>query len=218
MQHNAADTLLPLHPQPSEGVFTAQCAGWLALGVTTNLEQQHNFPLLVEEDLIAGVCSRTPGIFILPFTLFLRISVCGISSGSAIPVTETQLSQSFRPVSLKLDDDFVVSAEFLARRELSSAAIAVSCLAAIRKTKAARCLPFVWFVPCLWDMDSVSSSGRGGDRPCFVIRGIEGAALASCSKKGLAGTWVLLWQGLIGAVYSHGETSLLAMVESHILR
>lgn len=34
---------------------------------------------------------------------------------------ETQLSRSFRPISLKLDDDFVVSAEFLDRRELKVA-------------------------------------------------------------------------------------------------
>lgn len=51
-----------------------------------------------------------------------------------------------------------------------------------------------------------------------MVSGTEGAAPAPCSKKGLAGTWVLLWQGLMGAVYSHGETSLLAMVESHVLR
>lgn len=46
-------------------------------------------------------------------------------------------------------------------------------------------------------MDSVFSCGRGRDGPCFMDSAIERAALAPCSEKGLAGTWVLLWQGLL---------------------
>lgn len=44
---------------------------------------------------------------------------------------KSRLSQSFRPVSLKLDDDTMVSVRFLAQRDLSSSAIVVSCLAVI---------------------------------------------------------------------------------------
>jgi len=125
-------TLLPLHPQTSEGVFTTWCAGWLGLGAATNLDQQHNFCLLVREDSIAGVCSRTLGIFILPFTIFLRICMC-MASKVVAPSQgwKPRLSQSFRPVSLKPDGDTVVSAGFLAWRERSNTAIAVSYLPVI---------------------------------------------------------------------------------------
>lgn len=44
---------------------------------------------------------------------------------------KSRLSQSFRPVSLKLDDDTVVSIGFLALRDLSSSAIVVSCRAVV---------------------------------------------------------------------------------------
>lgn len=44
---------------------------------------------------------------------------------------KSRLSQSFRPVSLKLDDDTVVSVGFLAWRHLSSSAVVVSCLAVV---------------------------------------------------------------------------------------
>lgn len=44
---------------------------------------------------------------------------------------KSRLSRSFRPVSLKVDDDAVVGEGFLARRDLSSSAVVVPCLAVI---------------------------------------------------------------------------------------
>lgn len=44
---------------------------------------------------------------------------------------EVQAVPGFRPVSLKLDDDTVVSVGFLAQRDLSSSATVVCCLAVL---------------------------------------------------------------------------------------
>lgn len=110
---------------------------------------------------------------------------------------KSRLSQSFRPVSLKLDDDTVVSVGFLAQRDLSSSAIAVSCLAVVAqeaRTENTRhlssvglCLAYgTWIlfpcvgayklVPALWAVES-----RGCSRGCSheALQG-PGSALRSC--------------------------------------
>lgn len=89
---------------------------------------------------------------------------------------KSRLSQSCRPVSLKLDDDAVVSVGFLAWSDLSSSAI-VSCLAVIVQEAWAdntRHLPSVWFVPCSWNVDPISLCRSERAHPCFLGSGMEG--------------------------------------------
>lgn len=118
---------------------------------------------------------------------------------------EPRLSQSFRPVYLRLDDDTVVSAGFLAWRELSRSAVVVSCLAVIVQeawTEKARHLSSVRFVPCLWNMDPASSCGSRRAHPCFVDSGMEGLLLGPCRDMGS-----VLW-GCWGCCIGHAEASV----------
>lgn len=115
---------------------------------------------------------------------------------------KSRLSQSFRPVSLKLGDDTVVSVGFLAWRDLSSSAIVVSCLAVIVQeawTENTRHFSSVWFVLCLWNTDPVSSCRSERAHPCFLGSGMEGL-LSGCSEEALQGHG-LCSLGLLGLVH-----------------
>lgn len=123
---------------------------------------------------------------------------------------KSRLSQSFRPVCVKLDDDTVVSVGFLAWRHLSSSAVVVSCLAVVVQeawTENTRHLSSVWFVPCLWNMDPVSSCGSERAHPCFLGSGMEGLLSGSAGRGPCRDTGSALW-GCWGWCTGHAEASL----------
>lgn len=103
-----------------------------------------------------------------------------------------RLAQFFRAVSLKLDDDTVLSVGFLAQRDLSSSAAVVSCLAVIvqeawtENTKHLSCVVYALLMEC-------GSCRRERAHPCFLGSGMEGLFSGAAERGPCRDTGSALW-------------------------